>query len=290
MYQILLIKLTIIGLVIFSLAYFIYNFNFGSEVLATKQKLKTIVTSFIANFFDTFGIGSFSSIFAFRNLFNLMPDSRRYNGTLVIQAILPTALQSLLFLQLVQVDLLTLVVSCVMLALGGMVGSYLVKLVSRQTIYMVMLITFMITAILLVFNQLHWLNIGGDLIQVRGAKLILLGLIMFSAGGLPAFGVGYYSLVLIAIFLLGLSPVVAYPIMTTASTIQMPTTALSMIKSRQFYSLSALLMGISGAVAVFFAVPIISKISGNSLKWILLVVLIYNISILLKNMLISKKS
>ena len=109
---------------------------------------------------------------------------------------------------------------------------------------------------------------------------------MFLAGCLPAFGVGYYSIILVVIFLLGLSPAVAYPIMTTASAVQMPMTAVPMIKTRQYYSFSTLLMAIPGCIAVFIAAPIISRVDASFLKWVLLVVIFYNIWALFK----AKKS
>lgn len=282
MNQLLVIKIGVILLVCTIFIYFLLNFKYGKEQLSLRSKLQTASSGFAANFFDTFGVGSFSSYFALRNLFGLMPDTKRYNGTLVVQATLPTMLQSILFLQLVKIDSLTLVVSCLAIALGGVVSGYFVKYVSKGTIYNVMLVTFAVTAIILILSKMNMLNVGGDLSQVRDTKLIILGVIMFLAGCLPAFGVGYYSIVLVVIFLLGLSPAVAYPIMTTASAVQMPMTAVPMIKNRQFYSLSALILAIMGCVAVFIAAPIISSIDSSMLKWILLVVLIYNIFMLIK--------
>ncbi len=282
MNQLLVIKIGVILLVCTIFIYFLLNFKYGKEQLNLRSKLQTASSGFAANFFDTFGVGSFSSYFALRNLFGLMPDTKRYNGTLVVQATLPTMLQSILFLQLVKIDSLTLMVSCLAIALGGVVSGYFVKYVSKGTIYNVMLVTFAVTAIILILSKMNMLNVGGDLSQVRDTKLIILGVIMFLAGCLPAFGVGYYSIVLVVIFLLGLSPAVAYPIMTTASAVQMPMTAVPMIKNRQFYSLSALILAIMGCVAVFIAAPIISSIDSSMLKWILLVVLIYNIFMLIK--------
>lgn len=283
MNQLLIIKVSVIVLVCAIFIYFLFSFKYGQERLSVRAKLQTAVSGFAANFFDTFGVGSFSSYFALRNLFGLMPDSKRYNGTLVVQATLPTMLQSILFLQLVKIDSLTLIVSCLAIALGGVVSGYFVKYVSKGAIYNVMLVTFAVTAIILILSKMNMLNVGGDLSQVRDTKLIILGVIMFLAGCLPAFGVGYYSIVLVVIFLLGLSPAVAYPIMTTASAVQMPMTAVPMIKNRQFYSLSALILAITGCLAVFVAAPIISTINSAMLKWILLVVLIYNVLMLIKS-------
>lgn len=282
MEQIFWIKVVVGGLALVTILYFFAHIRYGAEMLSAKERLRTIISSFLANFFDTFGVGSFSSYFALRSLFGLMPDTKRYNGSLVIQATLPTALQSILFLALVKIDSITLITACIAIALGGIVSGYFVKFVSRGAIFNVMLITFVITAIVLIMNKLNLLDIGGNLEQVRGTKLAILAVVMFLSGCLPAFGVGYYSIVLVVIFLLGLSPAIAYPIMTTASAVQMPMTAIPMIKTRQFYSQSALIMALVGCVAVMIAAPIISNIDTSVLKWILLVVLAYNIWTLIK--------
>ncbi len=282
MSQILVIKIIVTILVLATFAYFLLNIRHGAEQLSLKAKIQTAFTGFIATFFDTFGIGSFASIFALRNAFKLMPDNKRFNGSMVVQSTLPTMIQSILFLQLVQIDSITLITACVMIALGGIVSGYFVKFVTRNAIYNVMLVTFLITIIILILNQMNMLSIGGSLIQVRDGKLVALGIIMFLAGCLPAFGVGYYSIILVVIFLLGLSPAVAYPIMTTASAVQMPMTAVPMIKTRQYYSFSTLLMAIPGCIAVFIAAPIISKVDSSYLKWVLLVVIVYNIWTLFK--------
>lgn len=282
MSEILLIKLTVAGLVISALLYFLARFRYGQEHLTFKSKIATAASGFAANFFDTFGIGSFATLFALRNLFKLMPDHKRYNGSLVIQAMLTTLVQSTMFLQLVSIDVTTVAVSSCLIALGGFVSGFLIRYVTRNFIYSVMLTVFIGTLLILVLDHLSLLTVGGYLLQVRGMKLVILSLVMFIAGCLPAFGVGYYSVVLSVIFLLGLSPAVAYPIMTTASAIQMPMTAIPMIKTRQFYSLSALLMAIPGCVAVFFAVPIIAHVNMLYLRWILLIILAYNVIILLR--------
>ena len=202
MEQLLIIKLVVGLLMLVTLVFFILNYRLCKDVL-TK------------------------AFFAMRNFLKLMPDNKTYNGSLVVQAALPTAVQSILFLGLVQVDTLMLVVSCVSIAIGGIISGYLINRVSRQGILYVMLITFMISAALLVLNKFHLLNIGGELTYVRGDKLIILAVVMLLAGMLPAFGVGYYSIVLVIIFMLGISPIVAYPIMTTASAVQMPMTAIN---------------------------------------------------------------
>jgi len=125
---------------------------------------------------------------------------------------------------------------------------------------------------------------GGVAISISGVKLIIFAIFMLLAGALPAFGVGYYSLVQISIFMLGVNPIIAFPVMTTASAFQMPLTAVPFILKKKFYFKSTLILAITGAIGVMLAAPLISMINSYTLKWILLVIVIYNIVTLTKSL------
>ena len=85
---------------------------------------------------------------------------------------------------------------------------------------------------------------------LTGYRLAIFAGFMFISGLLPAFGVGYYSLVQVFIFIVGASPIIAFPIMATASAFQMPATAVPFILKRKFYFKSALILMIAGLLNV----------------------------------------
>src|SRR5512141_1116719 len=58
---------------------------------------------FVTNFFDTLGIGSYAPTTALFRLFKLVPDER-IPGTLTVGHILPTIIQSFIFIAIVNVD------------------------------------------------------------------------------------------------------------------------------------------------------------------------------------------
>ena len=217
-----------------------------------------------------------------------MPDDARLIGSLNLQAMVTALAKALIFLHFVEVDLLTLVVSCVMISLGGMLSGFVAVNVSKIFIQRVMLGAFIISGVILLLSQVGVFAINGSTHVITGNKLVLFAGFMFIAGLLPAFGVGYYSLVQIFIFIIGASPIIAFPIMATASAFQMPATSVPFIINKKFYFKSTLLLIASGVIGAFIAAPLIAHVNSYFLKCVLFIVILYNVLLLLKNQL-SKK-
>ncbi len=243
---------------------------------------KIALIGLVSNFLDTIGIGSFAVIIALRKILSVMDDDVRLIGSMNIQAAVTSLAQMLIFLHFVKVDLITVIVGIVMLAVGGLCSGFVVIRINKRTIQMVMLSAFIVTGVLLLFLQLKLFNLPANNNYVSGYKLVLFGIFMGCAGILPAFGVGYYSIIETAIFLFGLKPIIAFPIMTSASSYQMPLTAVGFISKRKFYGTATILMSVFGVLGVFSAATLITSVNGYMLKWILLVIIAYNIFIYAK--------
>jgi uncharacterized membrane protein YfcA len=277
-----LIKLAAIVLTVFILTWFLLSKKDHNEHLPISARIQTGVIGFMANFFDTFGIGSFATIVALRRMFGLMPDDVRLIGSMNLQAVLPTILQSLIFLHFIDVDLVTLAVACSMITLGGFLSGFIAINISKGRVRKIMLVAFCLTGVILLLSQLGLLPITGSENGLTGYKLALFSLLMLFAGFLPAFGVGYYSLVQISIVLFGVNPLIAFPIMTTASAFQMPVTTVPFLIKKKFYKQSSLILMLTGAIGVALAAPLIAHVNSYYLKWILVIIIGYNILILSK--------
>ncbi len=273
--------------ILLSVAIIIWFIRFYSKENLTKlQQVKIFIIGFISNLLDTVGIGSFAVIVAMRRLFGVMPDDVKLIGSMNIQAMITALVQMLIFLHYIKLDIITLLVAVTMIALGGFLSGLLVVSVDKKIVHNVMLSAFAFTGILLLLSQLHILEINGGDDAIRGVKLVIFAIFMLAAGCLPAFGVGYYSLVKTSIFLFGVNPIIAFPIMASASAYQMPVTSFTFIAKKKFYPKSTIIMIVSGVLGVFIAAPLISKVDPYALKWILLGIVIYNVITLAKN---SKK-
>lgn len=275
-----IIKTIAIILTVLVFLWFLYYKH--SEKLSFISQLKICLIGFIANFLDTIGIGSFAVIVALRNLLGVMSDDVRLIGTMNIQAMVTALVQALIFLHFIPLDIITLLVSIAMIALGGFLSGLAATRINKKLVHQMMLIAFAVTGILLLLSQLNLLEIGGSTTAIRGTKLVLFAIFMLISGTLPAFGVGYYSLIKASIFLFGVNPIVAFPIMASASAFQMPVTSVTFIAKGKFYFKSTILLAIFGTIGVLIAAPIITSVNTYSLKWILLGIVIYNLITLAK--------
>lgn len=270
-----IIKIIAIILTILVSIWFLYNKH--SERLSFIEQIKIAVIGFISNFLDTIGIGSFAIIVAMRSILGVMPDDVRLIGTMNIQAMITALAQALIFLHFVPLDVVTLVVGIAMISLGGFLSSLVAVRINKKIVHRVMLVAFIITGILLFLSQINILEINGGGTAIRGTRLVIFALFMLISGTLPAFGVGYYSLIKASIFLFGVNPIIAFPMMASASAFQMPVTSVTFINKNKFYFKSTILLAIFGIIGVMLAVPIVTMVDGYTLKWILFAIVVYNV-------------
>jgi uncharacterized membrane protein YfcA len=89
-------------------------------------------------------------------------------------------------------------------------------------------------------------------------------------------GVGLFALIQAVLFCLGMSPLVAFPIMTAAGAVQQPLSTTIFVLKNKVPLKKALLIGLYGVVGVFIAIPVITRMSTNKLHFLLVLVLAYN--------------
>ena len=84
------------------------------------------VISFIANFFDTLGIGSYATTTSMVRQWKLIPDER-IPGSLNVGYVIPTVIQAYIYTKLVPVDSTTLILMITAAVLGAWLGAGVVS-------------------------------------------------------------------------------------------------------------------------------------------------------------------
>ena len=283
--MVLLIKFLVVAISLYSvgrLFHLAWKESLVTHPLKSLERLKLAITGFVANVADTVGIGSFAVIVAFDKYWNLM-DDKKLPGTLNAQSILPTMCQALFFLQVVQVEMQTLIPLLIGASLGGFLGGYLVSRLDKQRIRRFMFIGYSGIALMIIASKLGLLPVGGDLMSLHGMWLAAGVLGMFLSGALPAIGVGAYAPTQVILFMLGMSPLAAFPIMTASGAFQQSVAALAFIQRRQVALKPSIIIGLAGIVGVLVAAPVITYINPESLRWLLLAVVLYNVHRLWKS-------
>src|SRR4029077_9415988 len=91
------------------------------------------IISFIANFWDTLGIGSFATTTSMVRQWKLIADERM-PGSLNVGYVIPTVLQAFIYTKTVPVDSPTLILMIAASVLGAWLGAGVVSSWSRRTI------------------------------------------------------------------------------------------------------------------------------------------------------------
>lgn len=248
----------------------------SAEPVSAAQYVKLITSGIIAFVADTLGIGSFAVNVALAKLFGTFNDDElpaMCNGAQVI----PGALESLFFMHLVDVDLTTMVTLVAGTCLGGLLGGFVVCRLSKQAIRLAMICSFSLIIALLISHQFHLLPVGGDLTELHSWKLIVGFFAMVICGALTSAGVGLFVMVQGVLFLMNISPVVAFPIMTTAGAMQQPLTTLVFLQNNKIPLKKTLILSLAGCVGAMMTIPIFTQLTITWLHLLLLCILIYNL-------------
>jgi uncharacterized membrane protein YfcA len=258
--------------------WFIYVF--GKDIIENKNNLekvswiKTGFIGFIVNFFDVLGIGAFAPQTALLK-FTKQTSDKLIPGTMNVANTLPVLIQAIIFIQVVQVETTTLMVMFLTAMGGAILGADIMGKLSERNIRLTISVALLITAGFMFANKMHWIKGEGVAIGIYGWKLVIAGLVNFILGAMMTAGVGLYAPCMALVYLLGLSPQVAFPIMMGSCAFLMPPASFKFIKSGNYNKKAALGMAIPSIFAVLIAAFIIKSLPLDTLRWLVMIIIIY---------------
>lgn len=286
--------ITAIFIVLLSLAAWI-AFLLIRDYLKHKNNLennswtKTGAIGFIGNFFDTLGIGSFATETAMFKFFKQSED-RLLPGTLNVANTIPTVAQAIIFIQIVEVEPLTLVLMIFASGMGAWLGAGIVSKFSVQKVRITMGIGLLTAAGFMISSKLGWIEGEGTAIGLDGGLLAFAVAVNFILGALMTAGIGLYAPCMAMIFALGMSPTVAFPIMMGSCAFLMPVASLKFIKEGAYNRRAALAISVTGTIAVLIAAFIVKSLPMDILRWVVIAVIIYTATVMLRAALQSKRA
>ncbi|MDF1677987.1 MAG: TSUP family transporter [Legionellaceae bacterium] len=246
------------------------------KILSKIEKIKLAVTGVIAFALDTIGVGSFPVNIALSKYLKTFKDEELpalCNGAQVI----PGTLESIFFIQIIQVDLVTLLTLVLGTCIGGVIGGHVMTRLSQQKIRLAMITAFSGILLLLLLKQIGLIPETGELTALYGWKLALGFFAMILCGALTSVGIGLFAMVQGILFLMGVSPAAAFPIMTTAGAMQQPLTTLVFLKHDKIPLKKTLFLSAFGCIGVLIALPVVSHLNTSWLHHLLLLIMMYNI-------------
>jgi uncharacterized membrane protein YfcA len=265
-----------------------YSTVFIRDFLRNKSKLepvswiKTGLIGFVVNFFDVLGIGAFAPQTALLK-FTKQTEDRVLPGTLNVANTIPVLIQAIIFITVIEVDPITLVSMLIAAAAGAILGAGIVSKLSENNIRLTMGVALLITAGFMIAGKMNWIQSGGTELGLSNGKLLIAVIVNFILGALMTAGIGLYAPCMALVYALGLSPQVAFPIMMGSCAFLMPPASIRFIKEGAYNRKAAMAMAIPGIVAVLIAAFIVKSLPLDTLRWLVIFVILYTSAVMLRS-------
>jgi uncharacterized membrane protein YfcA len=239
-----------------------------------------ILLGAVTNFFDALGIGSFATTTAAFRFLKMVPD-RVIPGTLNAGHALPTIAQAFIFTTLIPVDIVTLFSMIAAAVAGAWLGAGVISRWSKKKVQLGMGFALLAAATFFTMRQLGLFPEGSAEIGVRGTKLAIAIVGNFGLGALMTLGIGLYAPCMILVSLLGMSERTAFPIMMNSCAFLMPIGSLRFIREQSYSLRAALGLALGGIFGVLLAAYVVKELDLRTIRWIVIVVVIYTAMTLL---------
>jgi uncharacterized membrane protein YfcA len=251
---------------------------------------ETMALGAVVCFFDTLGIGSFAPSTAWLKFRRLVPD-RLIPPTILVGLTVAAVLESIIFLIRlgVKVDPV-LLVGCVLACLmGGLLGAPLVHRTRVWIVQLIVAIGLLLAAIAYAMTNLHLFPGGGTAASLPLALTILAIVANFVFGVLLNYGVGNYAPTLVVLSLMGMDPRLCFPIMAGAAALMGSGAGIRHIHTGNLDLRVVLGLTIGGIPAVIVAAYIVVTMPLELLRWLVLVVVLYAASIMLRAAVLGRR-
>jgi uncharacterized membrane protein YfcA len=118
---------------------------------------------------------------------------------------------------------------------------------------------------------------------LSGTKLIVAVLFNFMFGALQQLGIGLYAPCMILIYLMGMNPLAAFPIMMGSCAFLMPVGGVRFIKEGRYSPKAAIGLAIGGVPGVLLAYYVVKSLPLLYVKWLVVFVVLYTSVMLLRS-------
>jgi uncharacterized membrane protein YfcA len=123
---------------------------------------------------------------------------------------------------------------------------------------------------------------GGDLLGLSGAKLVFAATVSTILGALMTLGIGYFAPTMMVVYLMGMNPKAAFPIMMGAVAFLEPGASAPFIRKKRYNIKSALGLTIGGIPGVLLAF-LVKSLPLGTVRWMVIVVVVYTATMMLRS-------
>jgi uncharacterized membrane protein YfcA len=233
-----------------------------------------LATGAITDFLDTLGIGSFAVTTSIYKIAGTV-DDLLIPGTLNVGHAIPTLAQALIFIAVVEVDLVTLVAMIVSAAAGAWLGAGFVARWPKRRIQLSMGVLLLFAAAIIVLRQTGAVPPGGEARGLDGLLLLVGCAANFVLGALMTLGIGLYAPCMILVSLLGMDVRTAFPIMMGSCALLMPAASVRFVAENRYDARAALGLTLGGTPAVLVAGLVVKSLPLEAVQWLVVMVVVW---------------
>ena len=273
------ILLTCLGiLLMYYIVILVKDMYLHRDGLGSGNFITSAGIGFVTDFLDTLGIGSFAPTTLLFKIFKSLESDELLPGTLNVAHTIPVMIEAFIFITVVKVEPLTLFSLIFAAILGSWIGSKTVTKLPERNIQLVMGIALIVTSALMALRQLGMLDMlgeGNTALGLSGIALIVGVIGNFIFGALMTVGVGLYAPCMAMVYMLGMSPIVALPIMMGSCAGLMPVASAEFVKAGKYSRVTTLGIIVGGTIGVIVAAKFVTSLNLDVLTWIIVAVVLY---------------
>ena len=199
-------------------------------------------------------------------------------GTLNVACALPVMTEAFLYIGNFKVDGTTLLSMVVAAMIGSFAGAKIVSRLDEKKIEIIVGIALAVTAVLMILSATGVITkLGANNVATGfyGWKLVVACAVNCILGALMSAGIGLYAPCMALVYLLGMNPIVAFPIMMSSCASTMPIAAAEFIKKNEYARMPSIAITLFGCVGVVIAVTFVKSLNLTVLMWLVIAVMIY---------------
>lgn len=263
-----------------------FSYFFITDLAKNKEDIVTGKASwgisgiigFLVDFLDAMGIGSFALSTLLLEATKQLDNYGQLPGTLNVGHSIPVVIEAFIFIAVVDVEPMTLFSLIAAAIAGSFIGSKFVSQLPEKKVQFFVGWALLATAVLMGLQQagvLDMLGSGNEATGLTGIPLIIGIVGNFILGSLMTIGVGLYAPCMALVYMLGLNPLIAFPIMMGSCAGLMPVAGVNFIREGKYNRKVSIAFTIFGALGVYVATKFVTNLPLDILTWLIIVVIIY---------------
>lgn len=266
---------------VFGAGFFFYMLK---DCFAHKEDLKEskkfsfvyVITGFYTCVLDTLGIGNMATSMATFRLTKSVKDEH-LSATGNTAFTVSTIVAFFIFLNIIEVDAITMLSMIASAVVGSLVGASIVTKWSVEFVRKMLGVALLIVAIVMICRTLGVGPFGlmGTATSLRGTYLAAAIIGNFFLGAFQTMGIGLYAPCMALVSVLGMNVTAAFPIMMGSCAFVMPFCSAKFVKEGRYARLASLICTFTGSIAVVLTYIFVKSIPLTALIWIVVVVMLY---------------